>query len=82
MAVRGSKRALAEVARILGTDTTTARTWLRTVQHLAGPVPYDEIAAAMGRVEGHDPERVAKAITAGRADGDQPAPDRTVTDGE
>jgi hypothetical protein len=62
MAVRDSKRALAEVAEMLGTDTVAARGYLRRVQHLAGPVPYDEIAAAMRRVEGHDAERVAQVV--------------------
>lgn len=80
MALRGSKRALAEVAKLLGTDTATARAFLRTVQHLAGPVPFDEIAAAMLHVQGHDPQRVAQAVTEGR--GDTPAADRTVTEGE
>jgi hypothetical protein len=80
MPVRDSKRALAEVAKRLGTDTATARAWLRTVQHLAGPVPFDEIAAAMLHIEGHDPQRVAQAVTEGR--GDAPAADRTVAEGE
>jgi hypothetical protein len=80
MPVRDSKRALAEVAKRLGTDAATARTWLRSVQHLAGPVPFDEIVAAMRHVEGHDPERVAQAVAEVR--GDATAADDTVTDGE
>ncbi len=64
MAVRDSKRALAEVAAMLGTDTASARGYLRRVQHLAGPVPYDRIAAAMRAVEGHDEKRVAEVVTA------------------
>jgi hypothetical protein len=79
VAVRDSKRALAEVAALLGTDTAAARTWLRTVQHHTGPVPYDQIAAALRRVDGHDPERVARAVAEGRPDAD---PDRTVGGGE
>jgi len=72
MPVRDSKRALAEVAALLGTDTTSARAYLRAVQHIAGPVPYDEIAAAMRAVEGHDAKRVAEVVTAARA-GDRTA---------
>jgi hypothetical protein len=64
--VRDSKRALAEVAALLGVDTPTARTYLRAVQHLAGPVPYDQIAAAMRSVEDRSAEAVARAL-AGRA---------------
>ncbi|HEX5997180.1 MAG TPA: hypothetical protein VFY84_18735 [Jiangellales bacterium] len=62
MPVRDSKRALADVAAMLGTDSATARAFLRTVQHLAGPVPYDQIAEAMRRVGVQDPERVAQAV--------------------
>ena len=68
MPVRDSKRALADVAAMLGTDTATARTYLRTVQHLAGPVPFDQIAEAMRRVGAHDPERVAQAVTSAEAE--------------
>ena len=67
MPVRDSKRALAEVAAMLGTDTASARGYLRRVQHLAGPVSYDQIAAAMRRVEGYDEARVA-ALVAERTD--------------
>jgi hypothetical protein len=67
---------------MLGTDTASARAWLRTVQHHAGPVPYDQIAAALRRVDGRDPERVARAVTEGGVDTDPPATDRTVTDGD
>lgn len=82
MAVRNSKRALAEVAALLGTDTVAARTWLRTVQHHAGPVPYDVIAAALRRVDGHDPQRVARAVIEGQGVTDPAAADRTVAGGE
>jgi hypothetical protein len=82
VAVRESKRALAEVAAMLGTDKAAARSWLRAVQHHAGPVPYDQIAVALRRVDGQDPERVARAVTEGRADTDRADPDRTVTNGE
>lgn len=68
MPVRDSKRALAEVAALLGTDATKARSYLRTVQHLAGPVPYDRIVTAMRLVEGHDPQRVADAVTREQAE--------------
>jgi hypothetical protein len=47
---------------MLGTDAAQARTYLRTVQHLAGPVPYRQIVAAMRRAEGHDPQRVADLV--------------------
>jgi hypothetical protein len=63
--VRDSKRALADVAALLGTDTTTARDYLRRVQHLAGPVPYEQIAAAMRQVEGFDVARVAALVAEG-----------------
>ena len=82
MAVRGSKRALAEVAAMLGTDVATARRWLRAVQHHAGPVPYDQIAAALRRVDGQDPERVARAVDEGRAGTDPGSTSRTVANGE
>jgi hypothetical protein len=62
MPVRDSKRALAEVAAMLGTDTAGARNYLRRVQHLAGPVPYEQIAAAMRLVDGHDEQRVAALV--------------------
>lgn len=81
MAVRGSKRALAEVAAMLGTDMARARAWLRTVQHHAGPVPYDQIAAALRRVDGQDPEQVARVVTEEAAPTDGSAADRTVADG-
>jgi len=61
--VRDSKRALADVATMLGVDTAAARAYLRTVQHLAGPVPYDQIAAAMRSTEDRSAEAVAKALT-------------------
>jgi hypothetical protein len=63
MAVRDSKRALAEVAEMLGTDTAAARAYLRAVQHLAGPVPFDEIAIAMRPLEDRAAESVARALT-------------------
>jgi hypothetical protein len=68
MPVRDSKRALAEVAAMLGTDTASARAYLRQVQHLAGPRPYDEIAAAMREAGSHEVERVAQRVSATRAD--------------
>jgi hypothetical protein len=76
MPVRDSKRALAEVAAMLGTDTAQARAYLRTVQHLVGPVPYHRIVAAMRRVEGHDPHRVADLIRQDHA-ADEPETTRT-----
>lgn len=82
MAIRSSKRALAEVAAMLGTDTATARTWLRSVQHHAGPVPYDQIAAALRRVDGQDPERVARAVLEDLAAASPATPDRTVANGD
>ena len=60
--MRDSKRALADVAALLGVDTPAARTYLRAVQHLAGPVPYEQIAAAMRSVEDRSAESVAQAI--------------------
>ena len=42
--------------------TATARTYLRAVQHLAGPVPYDQIATAMRSVEDRSAEAVARAL--------------------
>jgi hypothetical protein len=66
MAVRDSKRALAEVAAMLGTDTVAARTYLRRVQHLAGPAPYETIAEAMRKVDGYAVEQVAALIAAQR----------------
>ena len=76
MAVRDSKRALAEVATLLGTDAASARTWLRSVQHLAGPVPYDQIAAALRAADTQDARAVADVITARGAS--TPGADRTV----
>jgi hypothetical protein len=61
--VRDSKRALADVAALLGVDTPTARTYLRAVQHLAGPVPYEQIAAAMRSVEDRSAESVARVVS-------------------
>lgn len=81
MPIRDSKRALAEVAALLGTTTAQARTYLRTVQHLAGPVPYDQIAAAMRRVPGHDPQRVAELVAPGRAAADRTVSEADRTDG-
>ena len=66
MAMRDSKRALAEVATMLGTDTVGARTYLRQVQHLVGPTSYETIVAAMRRADGHAPDEVAAVITAER----------------
>jgi hypothetical protein len=66
VAIRESKRALAEVATLLGTDTASARTYLRRVQHLAGPTSYDTILAAMRRVDGYAADEVAAAITGAR----------------
>jgi len=66
MAMRDSKRALGEVATLLGADTVTARSYLRQVQHLAGPTSYETIVAAMRRVEGYAAEDVAAVITADR----------------
>jgi hypothetical protein len=66
MAMRDSKRALAQVAALLGTDTTAARAYLRRVQHLAGPVPYDAIAEAMRQTPGYDAEQVAAKLSGDR----------------
>ncbi len=76
VAGRESKRALAQVAELLGTDTVAARTYLRRVQHLAGPAPYDAILDAMRGVEGFDVEQVAALIATGRT-GDPGSTDRT-----
>jgi uncharacterized protein YbaA (DUF1428 family) len=81
MPVRDSKRALAEVAAMLGSDTATARGYLRRVQHLAGPVPYDQIAAAMRAVEGHDEEQVAQVVTAARSGDDRTSSTRPHAEG-
>jgi hypothetical protein len=59
---RGSKQALAEAAAVLGTDTVTARAFLRAVQHLAGPVPYDEIVVAMRETGCRTAEAVAARL--------------------
>jgi hypothetical protein len=45
-------------------------------------VPFDQIADALRRVDGQDPERVARAVTEGQADSEPSAADRTVTNGE
>ena len=66
VAIRDSKRALAEVASLLGTDTASARAYLRQVQHLVGPTSYETIVAAMRRVDGFTADEVAAAITAER----------------
>ena len=63
--MRDSKRALAEVAALLGVDTPTARTYLRAVQRLAGPVPYEQIAAVLRSVEDRSAESVARAMAGG-----------------
>jgi hypothetical protein len=57
---------LAEVAALLGTDTRTARTYLRRVQHLAGPTSYETIVSAMKRVDGYAAEEVAAVVTSDR----------------
>jgi hypothetical protein len=49
---------------MLGTDSVAARAYLRRVQHLAGPVPFDVIAEAMRRVPGFEVDRVAALVTA------------------
>jgi hypothetical protein len=67
MAVRDSKRALAEVAALLGTNTVAARGYLRRVQQLVGPVPYDTIVGAMHRVDDFDAERVAAVVNEERS---------------
>ena len=66
MGMRDSKRALAEVATMLGTDTAAARSYLRRVQHLAGPTSYETIAAVMRRVDDFAAEQVAAVINAER----------------
>ena len=66
VAIRNSKRALAEVANLLGTDAASARTYLRQVQHLAGPTSYETIVEAMRRVDGYSADEVAAAITTER----------------
>jgi uncharacterized metal-binding protein len=63
MTVRESKLALAEVAALLGTDTPTARTYLRDVQHFAGPVPFAKIVAAMRIAETTDAQSIAAVIS-------------------
>ena len=65
MAVRGSKRALAEVAAMLGTDAVSARAYLRQIQRLAGPAPYEAIVDAMRRAGSCAVEDVAAAIGTG-----------------
>ena len=64
--MRDSKRALAEVATLLGTDTADARAYLRRVQRLVGPTSYETIVAAMRRVDDYAADEVAAAITAER----------------
>lgn len=64
--MRDSKRALAEVATLLGTDTRSARSYLRQVQHLVGPTSYETIVAAMRKADGYAAEQVAAVITAER----------------
>jgi hypothetical protein len=51
---------------MLGTDTDAARTYLRRVQHLAGPAKYETILEAMRRVDGYGVEQVAALILAQR----------------
>jgi hypothetical protein len=59
MAVRESKRALAEAAELLDTDTRNARLYLRRVQGIAGPIPYGTIVTAMRRTDVSQIEAVA-----------------------
>lgn len=59
MAVRESKRALAEAAALLNTDTHSARLYLRRVQRIAGPIPYSIIVAAMREADTSHVEAIA-----------------------
>jgi hypothetical protein len=69
MAAKQSKRALAEAAALLATDTQAARAYLRGVQRLAGPLPYATIVAAMRAVGHADASAVAASASALHADG-------------
>ncbi len=71
MATRESKKALAETAALLSTDTQGARTYLRQVQRLAGPIPYVAIVTAMRRA-GTSQVAVVAALAAGIALQDEP----------
>ena len=51
---------------MLGTDTAAARSYLRRVQHLAGPTSYERIVAAMRRVDGYAADQVAAVINSER----------------
>lgn len=64
MATRDSKRALAQVAELLGTDPADARAYLRQVQRSVGPVSYQAILRAMTQVEDHTVENVAARVRA------------------
>ena len=59
MGARESKRALAEAAALLKTDTQAARVYLRDVQRFAGPLPYATIVAAMRAADSSDVRNVA-----------------------
>jgi len=74
MAIRESKQALAEAAELLGTDTRTARLYLRRVQGIAGPIPYGTIVTAMRRTDISQVEAVA-AVAAELARQDKPPAD-------
>jgi hypothetical protein len=69
MSVRDSKAALREAARLLRTDTQTARAFLRAAQHAAGPIPYAVIVEVMKTV----PELTAESVIA-RLVADHPPP--------
>lgn len=52
---------------MLGTDSVAARAYLRRVQQLAGPVPFDVIVEAMRHVPGFEVDRVAVLVAADQA---------------
>jgi len=76
MAVRESKRALAEAAELLDTDTRNARLYLRRIQGIAGPIPYGAIVTAMRSTDISQVEAVA-AMAAEMARQDAPPADPT-----
>lgn len=52
---------------MLGVDTVAARAYLRQVQKLVGPVPYDAIVAAMQRAQSLAVEDVTAVISTEQA---------------
>lgn len=54
--------ALAEAAEVLGVDKVAARHFLRQVQSIAGPVPYESIIETMRRHDCQEPKKLATIL--------------------